>query len=213
MRSPANNATKETLRNRFRAYRTQLSPESVAAKSTAVLRRVQALPELQQAQTVHCYWPLVDRGEIDTRPLIRHLHERGFRVALPVVDSFEAERPILNHHLYDGPEALQTNRWGLYEPDGTETVAPEALDIVIVPALGAGRNGHRIGHGSGYYDAFLATIGVPTVALIYDDCLVDAVPPEPHDVPVSIIVTERACLRVTSPADELTAHPCPDSNG
>lgn len=205
--------TKEMLREQFRAYRTHLAPEAVAAKSTAILRGVQALPEVRHAQTVHCYWPLVERGEIDTRPLIRTLHERGVCVVLPVVDGVADGAPRLQHRRYEGPEALCTNRWNLHEPVGTEAVVPETLDLVIVPALGVGRNGHRIGHGYGYYDAFLASLDVPTVALVYDACLVDDVPAEAHDVPVSVIVTERRCLRRNRTADASSAHPSLDSNG
>lgn len=200
MSSPGDASAKETLRAQFRTYRSQLAPDAVATKSAAIVQRVRALPEVRRAGTVHCYWPLVDRGEIDTRPLICALHARGVRVVLPVVASFDGPAPTLRHHCFDGHAALRTNRWGLYEPDGTEAVVPEALDVVIVPALGAGRNGHRIGHGFGYYDAFLAPLDVPTIALVYNGCLVDAVPPAPHDVPVSVIATERECLRPAAPA-------------
>lgn len=192
--------TKEALRDRFRAYRAQLSSEMREAKSAAIVERIQALPELQRAQTVHCYWPLVNRGEVDTRPLIRTLHGQGVRVVLPVVASFDDEAPVLKHRRYEGPEALRTNRWNLREPVGTEVVSPDALEAVIVPAFGVGRNGHRIGHGYGYYDAFLASIDAPTIAPVYDACLVDTVPADAHDVPVSIIVTERETLRPHSPA-------------
>lgn len=188
---------KEALRERFRTYRTTLAPEDVAAKSAAIVERVCTLPAIRQAQTVHCYWPLVERGEIDTRPLIRQLHAEGARVVLPVVTRFDGP-PTLEHRCYDGHASLTVNRWGLYEPDGTACVSPDTLDVVIVPALGAGRNGHRIGHGFGYYDAFLAPLDVPTVALVYDACLVDRVPPAPHDVPVSTIVTEYEIVRPTA---------------
>lgn len=187
--------SKATLRERFRAYRANLSPEVVTSKSASIIERVQQLPEVQSARTVHCYWPMVERGEIDTRPLIDALHHRGLRVALPVVATFGDDTPSLEHRRYTGPQALQTNRWGLREPVDTDFIPPTALDVVIVPAFGAGRHGHRIGHGRGYYDAFLAPLDVPTVVLVYDACLVDALPADPHDVPVSIIVTEHDTLR------------------
>lgn len=190
---------KETMRAQFRAYRTQLTPEAVAAKSASIVQRVRALPEVQRARTLHCYWPLVDRGEIDTRPLIHTVHDRGVQVVLPVVAHYDDDAPALAHRRYAGPDALRANRWGIQEPVDTASVPPDALDAVIVPAFGAGRNGHRIGHGYGYYDAFLAALDVPTIALVYDDCLVEAIPADPHDVPVSIIVTERRIVR--PPAD------------
>lgn len=188
--------TKPALRERFRTYRVGLSPGEVAAKSAAIRKQVAKLPAIHSAQTLHCYWPMVNRGEIDTRPLIRMLHERGVEIVLPVVTSFTNGTPSMTHRRYEGDEALCPNRWGLQEPIGTDAVPPDALDGIIVPAFGAGRNGHRIGHGRGYYDAFLADLGAPTIALVYDACLVDTIPAAPHDVPMSAIVTEHETFDV-----------------
>ena len=186
--------SKQALRERFRAYRATLSPEAIAAKSASIRERIAALLDVQAAKTIHCYWPMVDRGEIDTRPLIRTLHERGVEMVLPVVTRFDADAPSMTHRRYTGDDALRPNRWGVQEPIDTDIVSPDGLDVIIVPALGAGCNGHRIGHGKGYYDAFLTGLDVPTIALVYDACLVDAVPADAHDVPMSTIVTEHETL-------------------
>jgi len=194
--TPSTTRTKQALRERFQAYRTRLSRDVVAAKSAAICKRVAALPDVRSAQALHCYWPMVERGEIDTRPLIRHLHANDIKVVLPVVTSFEDDSPAMTHRRYTGDGALRPNRWGVQEPTGTDTVSPRVVDGVIVPAFGAGRNGHRIGHGRGYYDAFLAELDVPTITLVYEACLVDTVPAGAHDVPMSTIVTENQTLDV-----------------
>ncbi|QXD14689.1 5-formyltetrahydrofolate cyclo-ligase [Rhodocaloribacter litoris] len=195
--------TKEALRARLRALRAGLDEAAYAARSQAIIERVLALPELQHARTIHIYWPLVTRREVDTRPLIAHLQAADKQIVLPVVDTTEQPgrgRPRLRHVRFTGAGALRPNRWGIDEPVNGESVPPEALDLVIVPALGAGRNGYRLGHGYGYYDAFLAGLTVPTVCPVYDACLLETVPAEPHDVPVSVIVTEYETLRpATSP--------------
>lgn len=159
------------------------------------MTRLRSLPELGAAQTVHCYWPLTDRREVDTRPLIAALHAEGLRVVLPVVAPSSAGAPAMTLRCYTGRACLRPNRWGLHEPTGTEAVPAHAVDLVIVPAFGAGRNGHRIGHGFGYYDAFLCGLDAATVCPVYQDCLVARVPAEAHDVPLSILVTEMAVLR------------------
>ena len=191
---------KAALRQRFRRQRQALDAQAYARQSAAVVARAMALPELEAAQTVHVYWPLVERFEVDTRPLVRWLIAQGRDVVLPVVEVFRSDvRPSMRHVRYEGEAALRPNRWGVREPTGDEAVPPQRLDAVIVPALGAGRNGHRIGHGRGFYDAFLAGLAVPRIGLVYADALVEAVPAEAHDVRLSVIVTERETVRPRRP--------------
>lgn len=194
MRAAAPLPSKSDLRARFRAARKTLSEGAYAERSAAIVTRLAALPEVAAAQTVHVYWPLAQRREVDTRPLIDRLAARGVRVVLPVVLQ-ESNTPRLRHALYEGREALHEGAWGIPEPAGTATVEPEELDVIVVPAFGAGRNGHRIGHGAGYYDAFLRGLSAFTVCPVYDACLVRAVPAEAHDVPVAAVVTETQILR------------------
>lgn len=189
--------SKEKLRAQFRAYRRALSPASYGALSSLICHRALTVPSVAQAQRVHVYWPMEEDGEVDTRPLIAALRARGVEIILPVVTSFDPASPTLTHCRYDGPKGLETNQWGICEPANSETIDPEALDVVIVPALGAGRNGHRLGHGTGYYDAFLQSVDCPRVALVYDACLRSSVPSASHDVPMTTIVTERDIFHVS----------------
>ncbi len=193
---------KAVLRRRFADYRRALSEEDYARYSAAIVARTMALPELRAAATVHLYWPLTARREVDTRPLAASLHEAGKTVVLPVVADFSrtaGTTPRLRHLALEGAAALRENRWGVHEPIGGRTVPVEEIDVVIVPALGAGRNGHRIGHGLGFYDEFLKTTGAPKIGLVYAACLVEAVPAEAHDVPLSLLVTEEEVVRPGPP--------------
>ncbi len=195
MNAVALRAEKAALRARFREARLALSDAEAAAHSAAICARIAALPETEAAGTVHVYWPLVARGEVDTRPLIHRLHAAGVRVVLPVVAGF-AGAPRLRHLVFEGEDAMRPNRWGIAEPHGTPEVAPADLGAVVVPAFGAGRDGHRIGHGRGFYDAFLAAVTAPTIGAVYAACLVEAVPAEAHDVALGVVVTEREVVRV-----------------
>ncbi len=187
--------TKAELRAELRARRSALSEAAYAEKSAAIVARILALPEIERAKTVHAYWPLTKRREVDTRPLIDALAEAGTRVVLPVVER-GGEAPQMRHLLYTGRRALRKGPWGLREPAGSKAVPPAELDAVIVPAFGAGRDGHRIGHGAGFYDAFLRGLRAPTVCPVYAKCYLGRVPAEAHDVPVSIVVTEDGVHRI-----------------
>ena len=189
---------KAALRRQFRAFRAGLTEAAYAARSAALVAQIQALPELRSAEIVHTYWPLTTRREIDLRPLIDWLHRSGKQIVLPVVDSFGStpeHAPRLRHVRYEKTEALRPNRWGIHEPTGGISVPVETIDAVVVPALGAGRNGHRLGYGKGYYDTFLRRLAVPTLCPVYADCLVEQMPAEPHDVPLTLLITEDEIIR------------------
>ncbi len=183
-------ASKATFRAQFDAYRRALGPTMHSARSRRICTRAQAHPALHRASVVHAYWPALDRGEVDTRPLIGWCQAAGKTVVLPVVTSFSADQPEMEARLFTTTEALVENRWGLHEPVQGAAVSPAAIDLVIVPAFGADRRGHRIGHGGGFYDRFLPSLKATTMALTFDACLVDAVPTAPHDVPVQYVITE-----------------------
>lgn len=191
--------TKEAWRERFRAYRTSLAPRAYRIRSTLLVHHALAHPAVAAARTVHVYWPLPEQGEVDTRPLVRALRGLGKTVVLPVVTSFDPAAPTMEHRRYEGPGALTPNRWGIREPTNTPRVSPEALDVVLLPALGMDRQGTRIGQGAGYYDTFLPAVDAPRVALVYDACVVESLPADPHDVPATALITERG-PRTVSPA-------------
>ena len=61
---------------------------------------------------------------------------------------------------------------------------------MLIPALAYDRTGRRLGRGGGYYDRFLARVDCCTVGLIRAAFLLDALPAEWNDVPVSAVITE-----------------------
>lgn len=188
---------KASFRNRFTRYRRSLDDTTYRTLSRAITDRTTALHELQAASTVAAYWPMTKQREVDTRPLISTFESNGKRIVLPVIKQFKpGYPPDMIFVPYKGADALRTNRWGIREPARGERVDAGDFDAVIVPALGAGRDGHRIGHGRGYYDAFLAGIDLAKICLVYHSCLVDSLPHVSHDVRVDIIITEKETLLV-----------------
>ena len=68
--------------------------------------------------------------------------------------------------------------------------------VVFVPALAVDRAGTRLGRGAGFYDRTLPLAGPAArlVAVVRDDELVDELPAEPHDVPMTHALTPRGGL-------------------
>lgn len=70
-------------------------------------------------------------------------------------------------------------------PLGVDAVAD--CDVVLVPALAVDRTGVRLGRGGGSYDRALRRATGLVVALLHEGELCDALPGEPHDVPVHAV--------------------------
>jgi 5-formyltetrahydrofolate cyclo-ligase len=87
---------------------------------------------------------------------------------------------------------LAPGRYGLLEPLGPRlgATAVGTADVVVVPAPAVARNGIRLSR-AGYYDRALQHVrpGADVVALLFDDEFVDELPTEPHDRPVTAVVT------------------------
>lgn len=188
---------KRLSRARFRTYRRGLDEAAYRALSRTLCNRLRALPEVDAAHVVHAFWPVVERRELDLRPLLRALRAEGRTIVLPFAPPNPApgEPPRLEHYPLRSEQDLRPNRWGVLEPEPTEPVAPADVDVVLVPSLAVDRSGYRLGYGGGYYDAFLADVAAPRVAPNYAACLVDVLPREAHDVRVDLVVTEFDLLR------------------
>jgi len=144
-----------------------------------------ALPEAQMAGTVAAYISI--GTEPETRGLVYAFWKRGTYVLLPLL----REDYDLDWASYEGPDSLAAGPRGLLQPTepGRGVAAITSADLVIVPALAVDRGGLRLGRGGGSYDRALARVAaaVLTVALIYENELLDEVPAAPHDQRVGIV--------------------------
>ncbi len=91
------------------------------------------------------------------------------------------------------PAGLVAGPFGTREPAGP-WLPPSAVAtarVVLVPALAVDRRGVRLGRGGGFYDRTLGLCrpGTRLVAVVRDGELVDELPGDPHDVPVTHALT------------------------
>lgn len=136
--------------------------------------------------------------EIHTHALIERALAEGKHVVVPICNT--ADHTITLSEILNFPGDLEEGHYGILEvkDDCRRVVAPEKLDLVLVPGMAFTEAGNRMGFGGGYYDRFLETIrpDCKTVALIREDFIYDEIPMEPHDKSVDIIITEdrvKAC--------------------
>lgn len=142
----------------------------------------------KEGLTLGFCWPYKD--EYDARPLLRTLRERGVKTALPVV--VQRGEPLL-FRLWSPGVAMANGPLGIPYPVGTPQVDP---DMVLVPLVGFGRAGDRLGYGGGYFDRTLAALEPRplSIGVGFELCQMDSIFPQPHDVAMDAIVTEK-CIR------------------
>jgi 5-formyltetrahydrofolate cyclo-ligase len=191
---------KGSLRRRLVTARAAMSDSARTQASRLIRDHVLEMPEVSAAGTIAAYYSI--GAEPDTHRLVFALWKRGSYVVLPVL----LPDGDLDWASYEGPDSLAPGPHGLLQPvepvRGPATVA--RADIVLVPALAVDARGYRLGRGGGSYDRALARVGgqVPTIALLYDDELLPAVPTEAHDQRVRL---------VARPGPGLTRLPVPGS--
>lgn len=182
---PALARVKSAFRRELRAARRSMTEADRTAAGRLLRDEILSLPEIQMAGAVAAYCSI--GSEPPTRGLLFALWKRGTYVLLPLLQP----DGDLDWASYEGPDSLTEGPRGLLEPTeprrGPGAIA--SADLVIVPALAVGRDGHRLGQGGGSYDRALARVGtpVPTVAVLYDGELRAEVPAGPHDVPVRLV--------------------------
>jgi 5-formyltetrahydrofolate cyclo-ligase len=185
---------RERIRRAVLARRDALTSETRDACSRAITARFWALADSAAARTLLV--SLSVGSEVSTRTLVAEARQRGLRVAVPV--TLAAERRLLAVE-YPGDERLEPGPFGIPQPraDARVPVPVDRLDLIVVPGAAFDARGNRLGWGAGYYDRLLAgrRAAAPVVALAYECQIVPAIPSEPHDVPMDVLVTERRVIR------------------
>lgn len=181
---------KANLRKESRRKRRQQDRELLRQESEAICIRLLELPELKKAETIFCY--VSCGGEVETHRLIETLLQMGKRVVVPRCKpegQMDCVPIAAMSDLIPGAMNIPEPRFD------TPHIPSEQVDFAVVPAVACGKDGSRLGQGGGYYDRFLERVPCDFAALCQNDFLLPAVPCEPHDRKMNIIVTPQQVLR------------------
>ena len=185
-RLPSEGATKQDWRRWSGAMRRPGIPEPLSRAVTAGIIAWLAGPRAPEGAVV-LYLPLPD--EVDVTPVMDTV-ERGFAVTRT-----PARGPLT---LHPAGAPRERHRYGFEQPvAGAPLVDPGDVGVVLVPGLAFDRDGGRLGRGGGYYDRFLPTLPTDAarVGVVLEQLVVDAVPTDPHDVPMTHLATQRGVHR------------------
>lgn len=173
---------KSEVRRIMRERKRAVPPEEKLRRSELIMQRVEQSDAFRQASVVLLYWSMAD--EVQTHRFV----ERWYRqktLLLPCVDGDD-----LRLRQYTGPDCLVAGeQFGIGEPTGEEWTDLEAVELIVVPGVAFDGRGHRMGRGRGFYDRLLkCTPRAVKIGVGYDFQMLDAVPVEPHDVNMDLVI-------------------------
>jgi 5,10-methenyltetrahydrofolate synthetase len=176
---------KKLLRRQLQAERQSLIDRHQRSVHLQEVLRVWLVARSER--TIGAYWPI--KGEFDALPALYRWSEADDRrrIGLPVLD--RGTKQLAFHVWYPGCP-MEEDAYGIPKPKDTDRFDPQLL---IVPCVGFGPRGLRLGYGGGFYDRTLASL-VPrpvTVGIGYAHGFVPWLEPEPHDVPLDAMLTEE----------------------
>lgn len=184
------------LRAALRARRSNLDEETRYLAAAGVAERLQNWNVYRNAKRIAAYHAV--GGELDPMPAIEAALKNDKQIFLPVLEGSPPRR--LRFAAWKPGAPMRNNRFGIPEPQDTEYVDGDGLDLVLAPLVACDRLGHRVGMGGGFYDT---TFGyrlkrphaAPLLAgLAYGFQLQEAVRPNPWDVPLDHVVTEEEII-------------------
>jgi len=194
-------------RRDLRAARRRLSEKEQRDHTIALTRLLGCAPRFLSARRVAAYWPA--DGELDPRPLLEAAIGRGRRGFLPMLRP--GKRRQLWFLRYRPGEPMRANRFGIPEPARRQRRLALAwtLDLILVPLVGFDADCNRLGMGGGFYDRTLSFLRQrahwhrPRLIGIAHECQrVERIQPQPWDIPLDAVATERGVYRRSS-----SAHP------
>ncbi|MDR2978105.1 MAG: 5-formyltetrahydrofolate cyclo-ligase [Rickettsiales bacterium] len=158
---------KEEIREQYRAIRKNIDESYSSYAANSLINLFNQNLSYIKGKTIAAYIPI--DGEINVVPLMHHLLNLGYRVAIP-----NENKP---------------SRFKEWNKTG-EDIIP---DTIITPIVAFDDHLNRLGFGGGWYDAVikeLRPLGKIFIGVAYKKQYCKNLPIEEHDQKLDIIITE-----------------------
>jgi 5-formyltetrahydrofolate cyclo-ligase len=182
---------KKELRRRYLVQRMAIPEAERSVKDREIMGHLKQFIEQNKFAKVFLYQAF--RGEPDLSPIMAG--HTGLIFALPVSDF--ATRTMQFRQVRAG-DTLVKGKYDIFEPAKDDlkhpVISADASTLILVPALAVDQKGYRLGYGAGFYDRFLKAQKGTSMAVVYSQFLVPAVPHKSHDQKVNFTITEKLLI-------------------
>lgn len=176
---------KEVLRKQYISIRNNIKNKK--EKSNIITNKVIKEEAYKKAKIVALYKSLP--SEVDTTELIKYSIALGKTVVLPkvVCDDLKFYKISLS-------DKLVKSKFGVEEPIENEAnyIEKEKINLVIVPGVCFDKENNRLGFGKGYYDRFLAKTNLYTIAICFEEQMINKIFTEDNDIKMKKVITNSS---------------------
>ena len=180
---------KDNIRKEILCKLCAQTPENRFTKSAKIKQDLFNNSVFLHSKTVMFY--ISKDYEVFTDEMIKEALKQDKKIIVPAI--FKSGNKLVPCELKNFERELEKGPFGIRQPkqEYTREVPVGNIDMIITPGIAFDRNGNRIGHGKGYYDAFLAGVrsNIHTTALAFDFQVLDKVPTLTQDIPVHTIIS------------------------
>jgi 5-formyltetrahydrofolate cyclo-ligase len=192
-------SNRQQLRQAIRAKRRALTQAEQQSASTQLAQHLSQNPIFLNSQRIAVY--ITNENEIDPLPLLQLAWQQNKTCYLPVLNP--QSKNELSFIIHTADDKLILNLYKIPEPQFNldKIIAPQQLDLVLVPLVAFDAHGNRLGMGAGYYDrtfAFLQKKQRPTkpflLGLAYEWQKLEEIINEEWDIKLDAIATEKGII-------------------
>jgi 5-formyltetrahydrofolate cyclo-ligase len=182
---------RDALRKKLIAARLALTDRLERAVQLQKVLRVWLVG--RKETSIGAYWPI--KGEFDPLPALYRWAEGApdtvsRRIGLPVADRTTGQ--LRFHVWYPGCE-MELDAYDIPKPKDTAEFEPAVL---VVPCLGFGPGGVRLGYGGGFFERTLSSINPRpiTVGVSFNHGFLPLLRASPLDKPLDAMLTEDGVM-------------------
>ena len=147
----------------------------------------------RRESSIGAYWPI--KGEFDPLPALYRWSEGGIdgsprRIGLPVADRATGS---LRFHVWFPGCPMEQDAYDIPKPKDTDEFKPAML---VVPCLGFGPGGVRLGYGGGFFERTLASLQprAVTVGVSYSHGFLPFLRLGPREIQLDAMLTEDGVM-------------------
>lgn len=191
-KNPNIKVRKQELRMELLERRRRLAKEMIRSQSDKMAEHLYAWPRYQQAKIIMLFVSMPD--EPNMIKIIEHAWQQGKTVCIP---HMRQQFGVMDAAIIDNMESLVRGRLNLLVPDPAhlKIIAPESIDLIVVPAVAYDIAGNRLGMGAGYYDRFIPHASKAVrIGAIWSSQMVDSIPANEYDMPVHYLLREDGII-------------------